>query len=785
MGDDSSSVHEPDVQEDLIGDSSSLQAVVSHETNDTNANISNQDNINPVLREYQQACQSGDLVTVKRLIESGVIDINEDYDPVEKVSGLHWAAINNRLAVVKCLVSQGADVNCQAEKLHSTPLHWAARYGYVYIVDYLIAFGADMNLKDDQGFNLLHLAVNSSNIMLVAYVLFFVVAKGLLDINAQDPNGRTALLWASYQGDSLTVALLLKFSANINLQDTGGFTALHWGVVKGQLHVIKYLIRAGGDFFQKTNDQKDCFTISNELNTTFPLKKALRSCGFCDTGYPIFKLFSEPFYAKFTIFIIPLLFIGFAANMFCVSHIIIWLIVILSIGFALNQFFQKLVIPSFIGPTDINDPLIDYNVSRSPLMAGIFFGSLFWVTIVSTFLIIPNMWKANTLKSCVFLVLFVSFSYFTFIKLLRSDPGVKPAIRDDVDKIRDIITELMNIGKFDTENFCIETWVRKPMRSKYSKFSRGLVSRFDHFCPWVYNDIGLKNHKLFMNFIISVECGIIAFAYLTIHNFDLIKNTISTDQDKIVECAIIGGNALCYGYYYDKFTFIILLWSLLQGSWILFLLLMQSFQVAKGVTSYEFTQYARAAKKAHGILGSAHHNHSHDTSITNEIEHGHGLSESFNTTPDDMKVQEDNDNIVNNEDTTQQQQQQLSEDDLENSVSRIQVNNRGKSIIGLCYKLLGFAQVWKLMRETLGFDPDGTNFNSLKLSKRLQIPTNYGLKQNLKDFWLTSDVGAPIWFRFFQSPKDSHALLNGIDVEYFTLYELPTKGHGTAVPIRN
>ncbi|KAG0665780.1 palmitoyltransferase akr1 [Maudiozyma exigua] len=783
MGDDRGSVHEPEVQEDMIGDTSSLQAVVSHESAETNADNSKKDDMNPVLGEYQQACQSGDLVTVKRLIESGVIDVNEDYDPAEKVSGLHWAAINNRLAVVKYLISQGVDVNCQAEKLHSTPLHWAARYGYVYIVDYLIAFGADMNLKDDQGFNLLHLSVNSSNIMLVAYVLFFVVAKGLLDINTQDPNGRTALLWASYQGDSLTVALLLKFGANINLQDAGGFTALHWGVVKGQVHVIKYLIRAGGDFFQKTNDQKDCFTIANELNTMFPLKKALRSCGFIDTGYPVFKLFSEPFHAKFITFIIPLLFIGFAANMFCVSHILIWFIVLLIIGFALNEFFQRWVIPSFIGPTNVNDPLIDYNVSRSPLMAGIFFGSLFWVTIAATIMIMPNMWRADTFKSCIPLLIFISASYFTFVKLLRSDPGVKPAIRDDVDKIRDIITDLMSIGKFDTENFCIETWVRKPMRSKYSKFSRGLVSRFDHFCPWVYNDIGLKNHKLFMNFIISVECGIIAFAYLTIHNFELIKNKISVDQDKIVECSIIGGNALCYGYHYDKFTFIILLWSLLQGSWILFLLLMQSFQVAKGVTSYEFTQYARAAKKAHGILGSAHHHHGHDTNITNEIENGHVLSESFNTTPDDMKVQEENETIEEIDFTVEQEQ--LLEDDLENSVNRIQVNNRGKSIIGLCYKLLGFTQVWKLMRETLGFDPNGSGFDSLNLSKRLQIPTNYGVKQNMKDFWLTSAVGAPLWLRFLQSPRDSHALLNGIDVEYFSLYELPAKVRGSTVPIRH
>ncbi|SMN22268.1 similar to Saccharomyces cerevisiae YDR264C AKR1 Palmitoyl transferase involved in protein palmitoylation [Maudiozyma saulgeensis] len=752
---------------DLEGDAdtSSLQAVVS---NDNMSNNNEQDGqeilddpnvTNPVLDEYQQACQSGDIVTVKRLIESGAIDIHQDFDPVEKVSGLHWAAINNRLSIVKYLVTQGAEVNCQAEKLHSTPLHWAARYGYVYIVDYLITFGADISLADDQGFNLLHLAVNSSNIMLVTYVLFFVVNKGLLDINIQDPNGRTALLWASYQGDSLTVALLLKFGANINLQDTGGFTALHWGVVKGQLHVIRYLIRAGGDFFQKTNDGKDCFIISNELNTSYSLKRALKSCGFKDNGYPTFKLFSDPSYAKFTIFITPLLLIGIISNLFCVTNPIVWLLVSMILGFSINQIFERFILSSFIdSSSDVLDPLVEYNIARSPLMAGIFFGSLFWVSIVSIFLIIPNTLKFGSYVSCLLILIILIISYITFFKLINSDPGVKPSIRDQPETIRDTILELMKVGQFDTEHFCIETWVRKPLRSKYSKFSKGLVSRFDHFCPWVYNDIGLHNHKLFMFFIIAVEFGIIIFAYLIFQNFKMVKSNIiekfknSSDNSLNEKCFIIGENSLCYGYHYDKFSFIILIWSLLQGSWILFLLIMQSFQVTKGVTSYEFTRFARMAKHS---MGPSTHNH--------DVETGRGLDETFNTTPDDMKSQDSNIETIE-------------EEDVSNNDLRMLNSNNNKSIFGLCYKLFGLTQICRVMKETLGYDPNVSNYNfNFKNARRIQIPTNYGMRQNIIDFWLTSDKGAPIWERLFYSPTGSHALLNGKDVDYFTLYELPSK----------
>lgn len=147
-------------------------------------------------------------------------------------------------------------------------------------MDFLLKHGADPTMTDDQGFNLLHLSVNSSNIMLVLYVLFSVVSKGLLDVDCQDPKGRTSLLWAAYQGDSLTVAVLLKFGANIKIADTGrGFTPLHWGTVKGQPHVLKYLIQDGADFFQKTDAGKDCFAIGCKKEHVYSPERGINHSG--------------------------------------------------------------------------------------------------------------------------------------------------------------------------------------------------------------------------------------------------------------------------------------------------------------------------------------------------------------------------------------------------------------------------------------------------------------------------------------------------------------------------
>lgn len=763
MTDDNISVSDQGSGADAI-DTSSLQAVVSHNESldvgeiDESENKSLEEDIDPVMNQYQQACQSGDLATVKKLIETKAIDVKLDWNPRDKISGLHWAAINNRLAVAKYLISVGADVNAQAENLHSTPLHWAARYGYVYIVDCLIMFGADVSMEDDQGFNLLHLAINSSNIMLVAYVLFFVVSKGLLDINGQDPKGRTALLWASYQGDSLTVALLLKFGANISLQDEGGFTALHWGVVKGQIHVIKYLIRAGSDFFQKTGNDKDCFVIADDLNTQLPLKNALKSCGFKANGYPSFKLFAETSYAKFTSFITPLLFIGFAFNLFCTTNVFVFVVILAVLGVVTNQFLQKLVLPSFVGPADISDPLIDYSLERSPLLAGIFFGSLFWVTVVSSFMLLPKAWRYGLHLSGLSTTVILISTYVVFVKLIKSEPGVKPPQRNDPEAVRSTIKELMDSGKFDTENFCIETWVRKPMRSKYSKFSRGLVSRFDHFCPWVYNDIGLKNHKLFMFFIFLVQGGIGFFTYLAHRNFEQIKNKFSQQEGKEVHCAIVDDGSFCYGYHYDKFTFITVLWSLLQGSWILFLIFMQTLQVVKGVTSFEFGNLAKEARKTTAHNHPTSHDDRHATGAPNQ---------NFNTTPEDMLESTEGENA------NTQESSPIEGHSTDISEEILGTNTQSKrSLAMLCCNALGLAQCMRTMRETLGLDPNGTGCR-MGPPRKMKIPTNYGWKQNIVDFWLTSDTQAPFWARLFLSPRDSHALLNGRDVDYFTLYKLP------------
>ena len=84
-------------------------------------------------------------------------------------------------------------------------------------------------LTDSQGVNILHLATQSSNIMLILYLLH----QENIVPDSTDPQGHAPMMWAAYQGDALSVDVFLRWGADVKLKDNLGLTALHWAVVRG------------------------------------------------------------------------------------------------------------------------------------------------------------------------------------------------------------------------------------------------------------------------------------------------------------------------------------------------------------------------------------------------------------------------------------------------------------------------------------------------------------------------------------------------------------------------
>ncbi|KAJ3402742.1 hypothetical protein HDU80_004800 [Chytriomyces hyalinus] len=112
--------------------------------------------------------------------------------------------------------------------------------------------GRDVNKLDTyHGFTALHLAVDENKYDAAVILMDSSVALAhknplkVIDLNAVNREGRTALVIAVIRGFSDIVHLLVKRSASLHAQDVLGCTALHYAVCLGDVTAFKLLTDAG------------------------------------------------------------------------------------------------------------------------------------------------------------------------------------------------------------------------------------------------------------------------------------------------------------------------------------------------------------------------------------------------------------------------------------------------------------------------------------------------------------------------------------------------------------
>ena len=125
------------------------------------------------------------------MIESGETEVNQ-LDK-EGISLLHWAAINNRVPIVRYLIMKGAMIDRKCGDLNTNAIQWAIRQGHLQMVVLLLHYGSSPLVTDINGLNSLHVAAQSGHTPIVAYL----IATGACDVDCTDQqNGRTALMHA-------------------------------------------------------------------------------------------------------------------------------------------------------------------------------------------------------------------------------------------------------------------------------------------------------------------------------------------------------------------------------------------------------------------------------------------------------------------------------------------------------------------------------------------------------------------------------------------------------------
>ncbi|XP_046547242.1 ankyrin repeat domain-containing protein 2-like isoform X2 [Haliotis rubra] len=150
-----------DVSDDLTPSKTVPPAPVT--TQDSHATPS------PADRRLFSASEDGDLETVKRILSAGHVDIN--------TRGGYWS---------------------------KTPVMAASLGGHRNVVEFLVGRGADVSLVDSNDDNVLHYACHGGDLEIVK----LIVSRNLVDVNARDNGGYTAVYWARLQGHQRVVEFL-------------------------------------------------------------------------------------------------------------------------------------------------------------------------------------------------------------------------------------------------------------------------------------------------------------------------------------------------------------------------------------------------------------------------------------------------------------------------------------------------------------------------------------------------------------------------------------------------
>ena len=213
-----------------------LQALIDH---GAHIDARRKDGANALLR----ACYTGQSESVRFLLEAGA-DVNVTKPDDDNC--LHFAVYGHcSTDILKKIIEQGVDVNAVTYG-SLTALVIACSTCQTESVKVLLQLGADPNIGTGFSMPTLHVAVIGN----CPSETLQEIIKYKVDLDAQDKDGRTALLLACENRQEEAVQVLLEAGSNPNIRDNYGFTSLMVAVVRG---CRKKIIRAIIDRFADVN----------------------------------------------------------------------------------------------------------------------------------------------------------------------------------------------------------------------------------------------------------------------------------------------------------------------------------------------------------------------------------------------------------------------------------------------------------------------------------------------------------------------------------------------------
>jgi hypothetical protein len=173
----------------------------------------------------------------------GLVAIAEPSEPLVK------AAYDNELAAVKELLASGADADVIDKGTDSTALAQAAAHDNRKMIRVLLDGGADVNRQNRNGETaLMYMNENAS-----ADTIRDLIKAGA-DLELKDDDGETALISASRLDNTGALKALISAGAKLEAKDEKGQTALMHAAREGIINNVKALLEAGAQINRKDED---------------------------------------------------------------------------------------------------------------------------------------------------------------------------------------------------------------------------------------------------------------------------------------------------------------------------------------------------------------------------------------------------------------------------------------------------------------------------------------------------------------------------------------------------
>ncbi|MFT2091107.1 ankyrin repeat domain-containing protein [Paraglaciecola sp. 2405UD69-4] len=174
------------------------------------------------------------------------IDVNQPLP--DGSSLLDWAVETQSPKLVNLLLENGATVDITNGNRFK-PIIQACRYGNSEIINALLDKGANPKATIEDGTSAFQLCAGSATSIDLARI-----ANLGVDIDAQNAQGQTPIMWAANNGKVENLTYLVNQGVNINHQTKLGYSPLFFAIKSQNLNTIQAAIKHGADLFATAKD---------------------------------------------------------------------------------------------------------------------------------------------------------------------------------------------------------------------------------------------------------------------------------------------------------------------------------------------------------------------------------------------------------------------------------------------------------------------------------------------------------------------------------------------------